>query len=656
MSNKPSDQSKTIYSFDVFDTCISRTYEHPTDLFFHLGYKISPTEWDEKSRITFASKFRENRISAEKVANGKMGKHRNSDLDSIYKLILLPEFCTHSAKEIQEIEIEMEIDCSYAIKKTIKEIEDLRKLKYEIIYISDMYLPKEVIFRLLEKNNVIYPNEKLFVSSEFVDTKHSGKLFRHVLEILDKKNNFIIHHGDNYHSDVRMAIKNGLQGIHIKNTTIFEKEKTFDYSRVDFSKSILNSIPKFLRLNQFSSLPMPELLYFGIVTPTIISFTVWTLAKAKDLGLKRLYFVSRDAELPFKIAQKIAPNFDIDVKYLLGSRRAWLLPSIENADSWKGIATPVNVTSSVIDALERLQFSQPEIEYIIGKFNISEKESTEKNSNENIEKIIIMIMEDAEVSIIFKNKIESQREICTQYFRDCGLFSDTNWAIVDSGWSLNTQGCLKRILTLSGYQKEVIGFYFGTAPSRFIKNNAGIFHSFTENDSIYFYRAAAIEHCLFPSTQNSLSHYAIHNNTIETVFMENGQSEFDISFSNNLHKYVLDYTDKMINLHIDPIIFLENRIEIIEKFRDFLTNPDTIIAKHLSQLSISIDARHSKKHREYFFKKISLSSFLRILFSYITNLKKECFFWPEASANISYPAIKHIMIFLLRLKNRKTNK
>lgn len=649
---KMNDSLKT-YSFDVFDTCISRTYEHPTDLFFHLGYCIAPTTHNEEEKKLFALTFRKRRVTAERNANRALGKYRNCNLDAIYKLLEIPKECPYKIEDIKNLEIEMEKVCSYEIYEIKKKIEHVRSLSHRIIFISDMYLPTHIVWDLLNKHKIIESNEKLYVSSEHIETKHSGKLYRHIIKELGTTGESITHHGDNYHADVKMAIKEGLQSVHISDTAITSTEKTFKSARTNFSKSIVNSIPKFLRLNRPTSLSKPELAYFSLISPCLVSFTAWTLAQAKMLGIDTLYFVSRDAELPFKIAQKIAPYFEIEVKYLLGSRQAWLLPSIVDIDSWKGIATPINVTSSIRDALERLQFSNEEIENISEKFNMSENELTEDRSNKSLEKILESIMKDPKIEVNFNQKINCQREICARYFSECGLFSEKKWAIVDSGWSLNTQGCLKRILESSGYKKEVTGLYFGIAPEKFTKKNAGKFYSFTNNDFIYFHRAATIEHCMFPSSQNSLSHYTLDNNTVNPIFMANGQTEFDISFSNNLHKYVLDYTDKFLDLKIEPAFFYEQRVEIVENLRSFITNPETPIAKHLSNLSISIDARHSKAKRQQFFKKVSLLSFLRILFSYFTNIKKECFFWPEASAKISSPIIKHIMIFLLKFKNRK---
>ena len=82
----------------------------------------------------------------------------------------------------------------------MKEIEYNRKAVYEyallkgkrIIIVSDMFLPKSFIERILVKNG--YDKyEKLYLSSEYKKIKFTGSLFKIVLAELEVKPSQILH-------------------------------------------------------------------------------------------------------------------------------------------------------------------------------------------------------------------------------------------------------------------------------------------------------------------------------------------------------------------------------------------------------------------------------------------------------------------------------
>jgi len=62
-------------------------------------------------------------------------------------------------------------------------------------------------------------------------------------------------------------------------------------------------------------------------------YTLWCLQRAKHHGLRKLYFLARDAYLPYLAARQIIAEhpdaFDIEVSYLLGSRQTYDALSID---------------------------------------------------------------------------------------------------------------------------------------------------------------------------------------------------------------------------------------------------------------------------------------------------------------------------------------
>lgn len=186
-----------IISFDIFDTLLIRPYVKPTDLFLHIEklYKIKG--------------FYKNRIMAEKLARGKYIDYEDITLNQIYEEI------DDKYKLFKEIEIELE-ERILTTHKENKEIYDYAlRIGKKIIIVSDMYLPKNAIEKILIKNN--YTNYyKLYLSSDLMLTKDSSNLYKYIINDLNVKPSTIIHLGDNYHSDFENARLYGIDTFFIE--------------------------------------------------------------------------------------------------------------------------------------------------------------------------------------------------------------------------------------------------------------------------------------------------------------------------------------------------------------------------------------------------------------------------------------------------------
>ena len=114
-------------------------------------------------------------------------------------------------------EIENEIYYSQ-VRKTAYELYQLAIYKgKKVLCISDMYLPKNVIQKMLKKNG--YDIDNIFVSSEIMKTKSTGALFKYVIDKLGINPEEIIHIGDNYVSDYVNPQKYKINACHLIKTT-----------------------------------------------------------------------------------------------------------------------------------------------------------------------------------------------------------------------------------------------------------------------------------------------------------------------------------------------------------------------------------------------------------------------------------------------------
>jgi len=637
----------------VFDTCISRTYEKPTDLFFHLGQLIAPQKNKPASINAFANIFMEARITAEKKACKANGRKKGCKMYEIYSLLEIPSYCTYSKFEIMQLEKKLEYENSYSIKKVQSIVAELRNKNKKVIFISDMYLDNEFIKSLLIKHEFFLPQDKLYVSSDLYLTKRSGDLYRHVLQKEGLSPHEVLHHGDNLFSDVIVAKKNGINAIHIDYTKIIQQDIKLPESLFNPEIRRINSIPKYLRLtneneNEFDA-------FYSLAAPILISFTSWAITEAVRHNINRLYFSARDGELPYKIAKILFnKSTNVEYKFLYGSRKAWLLPSIDlNTDQWKKIAIPIKEISSLNDCLERIGFTQNEIRKLVDDSSKGNLFFDEKSSFEKCLVKLNEILEDDLFSNALTNKITSARKICLEYLKQEGIFDKISWAIVDSGWTLKNQASLKRIINSHNQTIEPRGFYFGLSPDCMGSKLAGKASSFTKERDIFYSKAIVIEHCLLATQLDTTIGYAKKGSKIDPVFEAFGNDATADKFSFALHRYVSEYAKAIEIYGIDVNIFRSIQDHLKDKLAEFLIHPSKNIILPLSNIFINFDIRHTKDRKIKLFESVSFIEILKILVSFFSRKKKVVYFWPEASAKISSTSNRLIFETLLKLKERK---
>ena len=162
-------------SWDIFDTLIARRCIFPQNVF-----KIV-------EQISKINGFMNVRIAAEQsiIKEGK-----NFKLDDIYDVMTkISNVSDELADKLKKLE------CDIEVEQAIPITENLNKIKSGDILISDMYLPEEVIRRILDKVGLFVPVEIVITSGG----KANGKIWQQ----LKNQNAYIFHTGDNEISDVK---------------------------------------------------------------------------------------------------------------------------------------------------------------------------------------------------------------------------------------------------------------------------------------------------------------------------------------------------------------------------------------------------------------------------------------------------------------------
>ena len=190
-----------VVSFDIFDTLIEREVDTPVDIFYLTGCEF----FDEDGAKTFQSA----RIRAEQLARKKSDSGEVT-LEDIYKYI--DGYNQIQINNFMNMEQEIELNYCYSKVKTNPIYRWAIDNGKKVILISDMYLSKKQITKMLNKCG-INQFSNLYVSNNHSKNKLTGELFDVAVKELeiDKKN--MIHIGDSIKADYIGARKAGVSSI-----------------------------------------------------------------------------------------------------------------------------------------------------------------------------------------------------------------------------------------------------------------------------------------------------------------------------------------------------------------------------------------------------------------------------------------------------------
>lgn len=451
-----------IYSFDVFDTLLVRSGYGRRDLLRNVAkaFALAKGEGDPEA---WAERWFGKRLEAETIVREQYGVAA-ATLDQIYAwLIEYFPLDSETAEALKKAELEAEQDDLMPIVANRSTLCRLLEEGKEITIMSDMYLPREELARMLRHAGMPVSVDRIFVSCEDNAVKWKGGLFRVAASKLGVPCSSLRHLGDHFLADVASAWLVGARAswYHASRPTRHERL----LAREGFRDHA--GLAKQLRLCQEPGTMPPDRLRFnaGICAPLLFSFLQWLKHEAQIQGFTRLYFVARDGWVLKQMAE--AMDFGpIELRYLYGSRQAW-----RTADpQWKWAVQP-GMSTRPDRILPRLGMAVAEVEDILHAHGITRME-------QSLDQAGLAKMAAAWHSDEMQSRVSSQVEQrCGEvlgYMEQEGLLNGDAWALVDVGWSLSTQSALRTVLRSRNPQAEVRGFYIGLRRDRVPEVEAGL--------------------------------------------------------------------------------------------------------------------------------------------------------------------------------------
>ena len=479
-------------SFDIFDTTLLRRCGRPEAVWNALAENLFPEEIDLQEAF----------VVWRKNAQGETLEEKYDGID--------PSFLYFSGidkKGMMQAEEAVERAMLILNPSVCRLIEQRRAEGYRIAFISDMYLSSQFLRQVLESYGCCQAADAVFVSCEHHARKDTGALYEVVRQVLHPSE--WLHYGDNLRSDVKMARKKGLQAVHV------------DTAYNDVEKACAQVYPSMAALSRLHRLEHVEDTFAAFaadfVVPAYLPYAIYVLREARRMGIRKLYFLSRDSYILLKAAQALSKEAEgLELHYLFVSRRSLLLPYLCGEDEYAYLAASDHHTLVRIDTIDkRLRHLGTSREEMRIKFGIEfpySKVNNIKEQEDFLQKVF-----HSDFTPLLQQRAQEQLCLLLDYFRQEGLMDGELSAAVDVGWLGTSRLMINQILRRVG-AKDLHFFYYGVRRDVF-PPSAGRYSTYFQPEELSTGATVLLEHYYsaspYPST---IAYQRTVEGNIEPVF------------------------------------------------------------------------------------------------------------------------------------------
>jgi FMN phosphatase YigB (HAD superfamily) len=448
-----------IVSCDIFDTAVMRRLARPEDALLATGARARALGLTSCSPQAFA----EYRLEAERFV-------RRDALAQGYDEIRLAEVCarmqacglTEDGFRLAELE--------FAVERSVcRSIEPVRKMlaarnpKQRVIFLSDTMLPGDWLAQLLDdcgygKDCVI------FASSDARKSKHTGRLFAHVVEALGCPASDIIHVGDNPTTDIARAAEHRIKTYHLPWPGALPERD--DVAVTDWPVRLVHSHRRSRwALSEGAKQPLkPHVADVGslhrYVSILLIGFSLFVLAEARRRNIRRIYFLARDGYLPLAITKRLVERTgeSFELSYLHVSRQSIVVPAM--TDNLPKLAEDISqsmLNRPVHTALDFIGIDASTTSHMFRDIGLAPDQPAGSPAGmESIRRLFAAYGE------LIGNRLQERRAAALSYLDQSGFLAPGPRLIVDVGWRGSTQTALAELTGLPPF--EIAGCYLGLLP------------------------------------------------------------------------------------------------------------------------------------------------------------------------------------------------
>ncbi len=460
-----STSSETIlYSFDIFDTVITRKTATPKGVFAAMAYRIG-----EQYRDVLSPQILEDfyllRIDAEKRARQKSSRQDITFEDIYRELGERYALDDNILESLKNLEIEMEREMILPIPATVERIGRHLDEGRRVVFVSNMYLPTEIIRTFLAIADERFAECPVYMSSKVGLVKTTGDLFRYVAEQEGVEFSQILHVGDDRITDVLAPQKLGIRVEPVHKETLGPYEERY-FKEPFLFYQLAAGAAKNMRLLTEDFGPN-ERVAASFAAPVCFGFVRDVLENAKRHGVHRLYFVAREGQILLRLANVAAQtlDWDFDLRYIHLSRFPIRVASVfhltERELDWVFRPSPVltfrQIAARLLVDSDWLYERQPR--------DIQTRIPSQDEPIDAEGPVFTLLkrsfLQDEDLLKLNADRSASEREKVLNYLKGRGFFEDNPVGLVDMGWTTTTQDALYKIVCSHNPSLELVGYYFG---------------------------------------------------------------------------------------------------------------------------------------------------------------------------------------------------
>ena len=548
-----------VFSFDVFDTCLTRKFAAPSDLFLELAHRILRRLPELAAKVD-AETLWACRIEAERSAR------RGCLREEVTLAEIWDEFARRAGSaelaSLSSLELELEDESLLPIPSTLHEIDELRAAGSRILFISDIYLPRSFVVAQLLKGGFARAGDGFYISSKSGKTKGTGNLFKEVLTAEKLESHQLFHCGDNVASDIKAP---GILGIHGRLVSYRQVPRAeaalLAAEGMDYNvRSKLVGAMRAERLRaDFAGLPKSVPTVCEFLNPLVFAFASWILGQARHDGIRRLYFLARDCQVTYLAAKELSPHFgDIECRYLHVSRQSLFLPS-STAISEAGMPwlRRAYETPSLERLLAKLELSYADVQSVWAA-RAGSRRGKYTLAHEDDWRFFWESLNREPLRSTLNARIQERRQAAQSYLSAEGLLEHSASAVVDLGWYLSCQSALRGLLRGVDPAAECRGYYLGLRRERLAPADTGkataLFHQRGADlpagvcKQFLFQHATLLEHVLGLADHPSVHHYQDANHGARPVFQKADGASADPKLAQAIHAEVRDFAARHAGL------------------------------------------------------------------------------------------------------------
>lgn len=269
------------------------------------------------------------------------------------------------------------------------------------------------------------------------------------------------------------------------------------------------------------------------MAPVLLQYVLWVLVSARKKKIRELYFLARDGYFMYQYAVKICEKYKIPIQchYLYCSRQAWRVPSYhldrKQAMDYICLGGKELILDKIFDRACLVESEKCAMELELGA------ERAKTYSYLQLQELKTILFANKTFLTYMMQHSKEQYDHTIGYLMQEGLFRNSDYAIVDSGWTGSMQHILATLLKSRGKDTSSLqGFYFGMY--QIPKQPFGKYHTyyFSEKDHILrktFFNNNVFEVVYSAPEGMTTSYYRQGHNIVPKLFTANNiNNEFII--------------------------------------------------------------------------------------------------------------------------------